>query len=38
VHAQFLVEQVASLTDGALAGLLDRVARYARALDRRPAA
>jgi len=38
VHVDFLVEQVGSLTDAALAGLVDHLARYVRAFDRRPAA
>lgn len=38
VHVDFLVEQVGSLTDAALAGLIERLARYVRVLDRRPAA
>lgn len=38
VDGQFLTQQTASLSDGALAALMEHLARYVRAFDRRPAA
>jgi len=36
IHVHFLSDQIASLTDAAFAGLVNRIARYVQVLDRRP--